>query len=80
MKAIRITIDMVYQVPDEWAEEIREFDLGFFEKIEEEFHSWGDTNGERRTPVKFDLACHMGEVKNEQDDQKNDPLDGSEAA
>lgn len=63
MKAIRIQVDMTFQVPDDVAEEIYERDLGFFYSVKNDFEAWDQNPQEIRVPVSFELRHHMGLVE-----------------
>jgi len=62
MKAIRIQIDMIYQVEDDLAQEIYEREISVFNAIKDNFGTWGDNPNDPRDPVDFDLRHSMGDV------------------
>jgi hypothetical protein len=76
MKAIRIQVDMLYQVPEDESEAIYDFDVEFFHKIKEQMEQWADTEGEPRSLINAEVRHHMGDVAEQSKDEEDIPLDG----
>lgn len=66
MKAIRIQIDMLYKVDDDFAEDIAQRDFNFFTQVEKDFYGWADNPEDPREPVMFDMRHHIGEAEEEE--------------
>lgn len=64
-KAIRIQVDMIYNVPANVAADVFDFDINFFKELEEAFNNWDANPKEVRSPVKFELRHHVGDVQPE---------------
>lgn len=62
MKAIRLQIDMLYQVDDDHFKAIYDHDVEFFNAMAKEFNSWGSNENEKRVPVSFDFRHGVGVV------------------
>lgn len=68
MKAIRLQIDMLYQVDEEHFQKIYEHDVEFFNAMAKEFNTWGSNENEKRVPVSFDFRHGVGDVKAEEEE------------